>query len=368
MKKLLKNLIGADSTVQKGELAAANVILKEFYNAGIDCLIDKWNENRANLVAQAGPAGRKTILFAAHLDVVGPGEEKWKFPPFSAVEKNGRIFGRGATDMKGAIAAAVTAVCQVVKSRTKLKGRIIFSALAGEETDSCGASKFTAHLKVPKNTGVIITEPTDFEVVTAHRGLLWLQISTKGKAAHGSTPHLGINAINSMRLLLNELDRFKIKSHPHKLLGNCSMSINTIAGGKTINVVPDTCSIGLDIRTLPKQNHQQIVKDFKKVFAKLKRKNPKFDAEVSLIRDVTALETDNRCEFVRDFCLAVGTDEAKAVGFTTDGPYFAALGLPVVIFGPGKPHLCHKPNEYIEITDLEKAVEYYKKIILSLLT
>ena len=368
MKKLLKNLIRADSTVQKGELAAANVILKEFHNAGIDCLIDKWNKNRANLVAQAGPAGRKAILFATHLDVVGPGEEKWKFPPFSAVEKNGRIFGRGATDMKGAIAAAVAAVCQVVKSRTKLKGRIIFSALAGEETDSCGASKFTTGLKVPKNTGVIITEPTDFEVVTTHRGLLWLQISTKGKAAHGSTPHLGINAINSMRLLLNELDRFKIKSHPHKLLGNCSMSINTIEGGKTINVVPDTCSISLDIRTLPKQNHQDVIRSLQKIFAKIKRKNSQFKAELSVIRSVKALETDKKCEFVRDFCLAVGTDEAKAVGFTTDGPYFAALGLPVVIFGPGKGELCHKPNEYIDIADVEKAIECYKKIILNLLT
>ena len=368
MKKLLRKLVGADSTAQKGELAAANVISDEFRRAGLDCRIDKWSKTRANLVAQAGSPGRKAILFACHLDVVPPGEAKWKTPPFSAVEKNGRIYGRGATDMKGAISAAVTAVCRVVKSGVKLKGRLIFSALAGEETDSCGAGKFTAGLKVPKKTGVIVTEPTDFQVVTAHRGLLWLQITTKGKAAHGSTPQLGINAINSMRLLLNELDRFKIKSHPHKLLGNCSMSINTIAGGKTINVVPDQCSIETDIRTLPKQNHQQIIKDFEKVLARLERKNPKFDAEVSLIRDVAALETDNKCEFVRDFCSAVGIDETKAVGFTTDGPYFAALGLPVVIFGPGKPELCHKPNEYIDITDLEKAVEYYKKIILKILT
>jgi len=368
MKKLLKNLIRADSTVRKGELAAANVILEEFRGAGIDCLIDKWDKNRANLVAQAGPKGRKAILFACHLDVVGPGGEKWKYPPFSAVEKNGRIFGRGATDMKGPIAAAVTAVRQIVKSRIKLKGRIIFSALAGEETDSCGADKFTAGLKVSKNTGVIITEPTDFQVVTAHRGLLWLQISTKGKAAHGSTPQLGINAINSMRLLLNELDNFKIRIKPHKLLGQCSMSINTITGGKTINVVPDQCSIGLDVRTLPKQNHKDIIRDLQKIFAKIKRKNPQFKAEISVIRSVKALETDNKCDFVRDFCSAVGVDETKAVGFTTDGPYFAVLGLPVVIFGPGKPHLCHRPNEYIEINDLEKAVEYYKKVILSFLT
>ena len=368
MKKLLKNLIRADSTVPKGELAAANVILEELRKAGLDCRIDKWDKTRANLIAQTGPKNRKTILFACHLDVVGPGEEKWRYPPFSAVEKNGRIYGRGAADMKGAIAAAVVAVCQVIKSGAKLKGRIIFSALAGEETDSCGADKFTAHLKVPKNTGVIVTEPTDFQVVTAHRGLLWLQITTKGKAAHGSTPQLGINAINSMRLLLNELDGYKIKSKPHRLLGQCSMSINTIAGGRTINVVPDQCSVTIDIRTLPKQNHWDIVGDLQKIFAKIKRKNSQFQAEISVIRSVKAMETDSKCDFVKEFCSAVGANETKAVGFTTDGPYFAALGLPVVMFGPGKLHLCHKPNEYIDIADLQKAVEYYKKIVLGFLT
>jgi len=369
-KELLKKLIRADSTIQKGELAAAKVLAEEFRQADIDCRLDTWDNNRANVIARVKSAKSKTVLlFACHLDVVEPGEKKWQTPPFAAVEKNGKILGRGAADMKGPIAAAVVAVCRVAKSGVNLKGDIIFSALAGEETDSCGAKKIVGGLKkMPRPAGVIVTEPTDFDVVTAHRGLLWLQISAKGKAAHGSTPHLGINAINSMRLLLNELDGFKIKSRPHELLGNCSMSINTIEGGKAINVVPDECSISIDIRTLPGRNHQDIIGDLHKIFAKIRRRNPQFKAEISVIRSVKALETDNKCNFVRDFCSAVGTDQIKAVGFTTDGPYFAAIGLPVVIFGPGKPHLCHKPNEYIDIADVEKAVEYYKKIILETLT
>jgi succinyl-diaminopimelate desuccinylase len=370
MKNLLKNLIQADSTVEKGELAAAKVIADELKRCGISCRIDKWDKNRANLIASLKSSRRRgAVLFACHLDVVPPGQIKWKTPPFAAVEKTGKIYGRGAVDMKGPIAAIVTAVRQIADSKTKLLGDVILFAAAGEETDSCGAKKFVEGFrnKPPKLVGVVITEPTDFEVVSAHRGLLWLQISTKGKAAHGSTPHLGINAINSMRLLLNELDNYKIKFKPHELLGRCSASINTITGGNAINIVPDKCTITMDIRTLPGQNHRQIIGDLRKIFAKLKRKDLVFDAEVSIIREVVAMETDNRCDFVRGFCSAVSVDETKAVGFTTDGPYFASLGVPVVIFGPGRPELCHKPDEYIEVSDLEKAVEHYKKIILSFL-
>jgi succinyl-diaminopimelate desuccinylase len=118
---------------------------------------------------------------------------------------------------------------------------------------------------------------------------------------------------------------------------------------------------------LPTQNHRDIVRDFEEIFARLKQKNPRFAAEVSVIRDVEALETDCSGDFVRSFSSIVGANKTKAVGFTTDGPYFASLGVPVVVFGPGKPELCHKPDEYIYIDDLDKAIQYYKNIILTFL-
>ena len=370
MKEMLKKLIQAESTPQKGELAAAEVISAELSHSGIDCRIDTWDQSRANIIAQVKSGGRKgALLFACHLDVVGPGETKWEKPPFGAVESNGKIYGRGSADMKGGIAAAVTSIRQIVDSGTKLQGDIVFVAAAGEETDSCGAKRFISDGgRLPEFIGVVIPEPTDFAIVTAHRGMLWLKVVTKGKAAHGSTPQLGVNAITSMRSVLDELENYEIPAEPHELLGECSMSINTITGGEALNVVPDKCSIGIDIRTLPEQNHQDIITDIEKIFAKLKSENPRFDAEVSVVRQVQPLETDCGCDFVKDFCSAVGTSETKAVGFTTDGPHFASLGAPVVIFGPGKPHLCHKPDEYIEISDIEKAVELYKNIILKYLS
>jgi succinyl-diaminopimelate desuccinylase len=371
MKELLKKLIQAETTDEKGELAAAEVISAEFHRSGIDSRIERWDQTRANIIAHVKSAGRGAgLLFACHLDVVGPGETSWKHPAFTAVESDGKIYGRGSVDMKGGTAAAVTAIRQIVESGVKLQGDIIFSAVAGEETDSAGARRFVDDEKsrLPELTGVVIPEPTDFEVVTAHRGMLWLEVTTQGKAAHSSAPQLGVNAIGSMRLILNELESYEIKVKPHKLLGTCSMSINTIAGGKAMNVVPDKCSIGIDIRTLPRQDHQAIIADLEEICGKLRAENKQFEAAVSVIRQMQSMETDSDCDFVKDFCSVVGTDKTKAVGFTTDGPYFALLGSPVVIFGPGKPHLCHKPDEYIDVLDLEKGVEHYKNIILKFLT
>jgi succinyl-diaminopimelate desuccinylase len=271
--------------------------------------------------------------------------------------------------MKGGIAAAATAIGRIVEAGTKLQGDIIFTAVAGEETDSSGAERFVAEpVRLPGLAGVVIPEPTDFAVVTAHRGLLWLQVTATGKSAHSSTPHLGVNAIVSMRRILDELENYEVSSRTHELLGRSTMSINTIAGGKALNVVPDRCTLGIDIRTLPGQDPRQIIADLGALLTRLKSKNRDFDAEVSELRHLDPLETDSRCDFVRDFCPAVGVGRSTPVGYTTDGPYFASLGAPVVIFGPGKPGLCHKPDEHIEIADLEKAVEHYRNIILKFLT
>jgi len=370
MKTLLKELIQAESTAGVGESAAAEVLCAAFRRAGVECRIDGWDRSRANVVARVRSAGRRPgLLFACHLDVVGPGEAPWTYPSFGGVEAGGKIYGRGAVDMKGGMAAAAVAVCRVAASGRELQGDIVFAAVAGEETDSSGAEKFVAHREgLPEFAGVVVPEPTGLAVVTAHRGLLWLEVTTKGKAAHSSTPHLGVNAIGTMRLILNELENYEVSQESHELLGRCTMSINTISGGKALNVVPDRCTLGIDIRTLPGLDYRKILADLESLLARLKSKNSDFEAAVSVLRRLDPLETDSRCDFVRDFCAGVGADGAGPIGYTTDGPYFASLGAPVVIFGPGAPGLCHKPDEYIDIADLQKAAEHYENIILKFLT
>jgi len=369
-KALLKKLIAARPTEENGELAAARVLSEYFESRGLACQLDRWDRNRANLTVHVKTGTRGGgLLFAAHLDVVPPGEAEWRYPVFEATESDGRIYGRGSADMKGGLAAAATAIAEVVADRVELKGDIIFTSVAGEETDSCGARRFLEQYGdlLGDLAGVVIPEPTGFDVITAHRGVLWLNVRTTGKTAHGSMPQEGINAIMKMNTLISRLDGYEIPHTPHPLLGGCSMSINRISGGMATNVVPDECSIDIDIRTVPGQDHSGIIADMDRIFDEIRRHDADFKAEASVIRSMEPLLTDADSDFVRSFLGVTGIDRTIAVGFTTDGPHFAHLGAPIVIFGPGDPEVCHKPDEYIEVADIEKARDYYKNIILKFL-
>ncbi len=370
MKDLLKQLIRADSTLGQGESAVAEIIAKQFKKHGIDSQIDRWDSSRANVIGHVRSAGKRPgLLFVCHPDVVGPGDEPWEHPPFSATEENGRIYGRGAVDMKGGIAAVVTAICEVVASHIALQGDIVFAATAGEETDSSGVQRFMLETTwLPPLAGVIVPEPTDLAVVTAHRGLFWLRITTRGKAVHSSMPERGVNAILSMKRVLDEFERYQIAVEPHPLLGKSSLSINTIAGGEALNIVPDRCTLGLDIRTLPGQDETALRYDIERMLARLKAAVPQFEAELTTERVARALETDPQCEFVRVFCSAVEVDLTNGIGFTTDAPHLVPLGAPIVIYGPGNPKLCHQVNEYLAVADLQKSAALFKKVLYAFLT
>ena len=371
MKELLKKLIQAQPTLQVGELAAANVLADYFRAHNIDCVVDNWDGNRANLIARLRSAKSKpALLFAAHLDVVPPGDVPWKYPPFDAVEADGRIHGRGATDMKAGIVATAAAIVEIADSDIELAGDLIFVATAGEETDGCGVKRFIANDAddLPELAGAIIPEPTDFDIVTAHRGILWLRISTSGKTAHGSTPQLGINAIMQMNILLSELKDYRVPCTDHPLLGKCSLSVNQITGGKAANVVPDECSIKVDIRTLPDQDHERIIDDLKKLCSRIKSTNPDFEAKIEMVKSADAMQTDNDSTFVKTLCEIAGISETQTVSYTTDGSFLKSLNKPIAVFGPGKAELCHKPDEYVDIADVEKGKDYFSKVIRAYLT
>ena len=351
-------------------MAAAQMVQTYFAEHDVPCRIDCWDDNRANVIAHVQSTGqRPALMFVCHLDVVSPGHEPWVFPPFEAHETDGIIYGRGAVDMKGGTAAAATAICETVASGVELQGDIIFAATAGEETDSAGVVRFMQNRNaLPKTGGIIIPEPTDFAVITAHRGLLWLEISTVGKAAHSSMPQRGVNAIMLMKRVLDALEHYEVAFEPHPQLGPCSVSVNTISGGQAMNIVPDNCAITVDIRTLPGQSHEVIRNDVERLLAQIKAETPHFEATLKTNRSVEAIETDSECEFVRTFCDAVDVDLTNAIGFTTDAPHLLPLEAPIVIYGPGKPNLCHQVDEHIAVDDMEKAVAYFKNVIRQILT
>ena len=160
MKELLRKLVQHETTAETGELAGAEVILAEFGRYSVDSRIESWEQTRANVVAHIESGGRRPgLLFGCHLDVVGPGEAQWEYPAFGGVESEGRIYGRGAADMKGGIAAAVTAIGRIAESGVKLQGDIVFVAAAGEETDSCGAKRFINSCgELPRRTPYGVTD------------------------------------------------------------------------------------------------------------------------------------------------------------------------------------------------------------------
>ncbi len=369
---LLKNLISTAPTCENGEFGAAETLRHFFEAAGIGADLDVWDHNRANLTAILGPntPDAVTLLFGVHLDVVPASPAHWQSNPFAAVEQDGRITGRGACDMMGGMCAAAAALADIAQSGKPLKGRIMFAATAGEETDSCGVARFIEKVKpfVSNPVGIVIPEPTGLQILRAHRGILWLKIVTHGKTAHGSMPQLGINAIEKANALLNRLKHYSIAPYRHKLLGGCSMSINRISGGSATNIVPESCAVEVDIRTLPGQHPEGIIANLQAVCDELHKNDADFKADISIIRSVDALETDARDPFVETVCRVTGIADTKAAGFTTDGPYFQKLNAPVIIFGPGDSAMCHKPNEFIDIADMQQAKAYYKALITELLT
>lgn len=366
MKTLLKQLVAAAPTADNGERAAAEILKAYLTQHGLTAEIDIWDGKRANVWAYLKAerdARCAPLLVAGHLDVVPAAPEKWTTPPFKADERDGRLYGRGTNDMLGGVTAVAAALVQAARHRDRLGGDILFAATAGEETDSCGTARFVRmyRSRFAEPVGVLIPEPTDSRILRAHRGILWLKIAAHGRTAHGSMPHLGVNAILKINAVLNRLAALTLPHMPHPLLGGCSMSVNRIAGGSGTNIVPEYCAIEIDIRTLPDQSPEAVVEQVKALLTEIAEDDPQFEAEVSVLRRVDALETSEDSPFVRAVCRAVGDDQTAAAGFTTDGPYFAPLG-PVLIVGPGKPELCHKPDEYITTDALEQGKAMYLRI------
>ena len=211
MKSLLGQLVAAAPTVENGEHRAAAVLRDYFARHGLPAEIDLWDHSRANVLVhlKADKADHvNPLLVAAHLDVVPASADKWAVPPCEMTERDGRLYGRGTTDMLGAVAAVSAALVEAAQDRAALKRDVVFAATAGEETDSCGAKRFVEQYRnrFDDPAGVLIPEPTDLNVLRAHRGILWLRITAHGRTAHGSMPHLGINAILKIHALLNRLN------------------------------------------------------------------------------------------------------------------------------------------------------------------
>lgn len=357
------------------ERLVADILAEELKSSGIEVKIRDLGNNRANVISRIkGTGEKKALVFNGHMDTVPPGDVEWIYDPYSAHIDGQKIYGRGAVDMKSGIAAMVLAVKAIKEANLKLKGDLIFAAVSGEEDDSIGAWDYVKTEGLDEIGAMVIGEPSLCEINVAEKGALWLKITTIGKTAHGSTPDKGLNAIVFMNEIINKLSNYKFKFKKNQMLSDPTLNIGTISGGVKTNVVPDKCNITLDIRTVPGMDHEHIINDFREIIENLSKKIDGFKAEIDILSDRPAVETDPNNEFVR---LALSTAEKElhkefvpgGVNYYTDASVFLPIKqIPTIFCGPGDPALAHQPNEFVTIDNYLKAIRLYIALAVNYLS
>ena len=361
---ILSELISINSDNRAGEQACAEKINEIFSSIGISSQVDTWGAGFANVEARIDGQCGKALMFASHLDVVPANSADWQSPPFEPTIRAGRLYGRGAVDMKSGMAAVMAAIGELKREGAEFKRGVIFAATCDEETGSEGAIRyFNQNPEMKGNLiGIVVPEPTSMNLAIAHKGILWLKIGFKGVASHGSMPQLGVNAFENAVLLHSRLKSLGIEKYGNDFLGNCSISCNKIQAGNAVNIIPDYCEACYDIRIAGDIDKQRIINKVQEQIDILAAANPSFKADLKVLRYCPQLNNNLSEEFIVNISDCCGK-AAGAIGYTTDSPFFAEFGAPVVVMGPGEAGMCHKKDEYIDIEELKTAQAQYKKLI-----
>ena len=374
---LLSDLVARPSFER--EEAVGEYLIGRFRSLGLETTTTGISPGRFNVLAHYGPPGRQLIL-NSHMDTVPPGDEKaWSMPPLKPVVRGGRLYGRGACDAKGPLAAMTAAFEALVRSGTPLRGRLTLMAVAYEETGALGTITEAERMsgeqgkeKGTKGAAAIIGEPTGLELHLAHKGVLRLGISTLGKAAHASVPQEGVNAISGMARVVGSLDALgaDIARRHHPLVGHSSLVVTTIQGGVAANVVPDRCQIVIDRRLIPGEELEEARQEIETVLRNLQSAD-------SALRAVNGLriESEMRGAFPSSqtegddpFVVALHEAGQKALGCELRIGGFVACcdmwpfrekGIPAVIFGPGELAQAHTADEWVELAQVEAAARFY---------
>lgn len=358
---LLRDLIRIRTVNPPGnETEAALRLVREFEGESLECRLQEVAPARANLIVSVGDGGGPHLWLNAHLDTVSEGDAAtWTRNPFGAEEVDGRIYGRGATDDKGGIAAMAGAMLAVARSGVRLRGTASFTAVVGEETGNIGtrhliASGFEADM-------AIVGEYTSASRIAAgYRGCLWLRLTTRGRGAHGSRPNEGVNAVYHMTDIV--LPAIRNLSLPHEpapdfLVRKPTISVNRVVGGEAVNVIPDRCSAEVDIRLVPGQASSAVLQQIRELLDQCRRQHPELQVEIEVLQASEPFWTDPDSELVQGVgrCIArqLGTPPSLfGKSGTSDGNVIAAsLGIPVIAYGPGNSS-GHGPDEYVETEDV----------------
>jgi succinyl-diaminopimelate desuccinylase len=357
------------------EKLAADWLAEQLERRGFSPRVDDLGGNRANIVTVLQGTGEKpALVFNGHLDVVPVGDTPWTYDPFGGVRVNGRLYGRGTSDMKSGLMAMVMAADALKQAGVRLKGDLIISGVADEETGALGAKSWVHAGGLQGVGAIVIGEPTNLEVYIAEKGAFWLEITTYGKTAHGSMPDLGINAVMHMMAAVQALTRLSFPYQPQPLFDKPTLNVGTIAGGNKTNVVPDRCTVTIDLRTLPGMRHEDILQDIRQMLDGLREAIPHFSYEMRVIAERAPVASDPQAPIVETALAILDARGRREIpkatpGFATDASVFQpASGAPFMIFGPGIPQLAHQPDEYVELDTYITSIELFCELAVKYLS
>lgn len=338
--------------------------------AGLEVKYHEFADSRTSVVATIGGRQEKPpICFTGHIDIVPLGMAAWSKDPFAGETDGDRLYGRGSTDMKSGIAAFVVAAIKLAPFLKNAPG--ITLVLTASEEVGCEGAKYLAEQKLLARAGaIVVAEPTANYPYLGHKGLMWVEIETKGKTAHGSMPEQGDNAILKMNKVIGKLEHFDwqhqcgVDCHP--VMGKPTMNIATIHGGLNTNSVPDLAKLTVDVRTVPGIDHVHLCHSIQTLIGDL--------GSVRKIVDTPPLysEPDEWIESVYDVATPFidSKPSPKTIMFSTDGAdlkrgYMESAGgaVPTVILGPGQPEMAHQTDEWCSVKRIDESVEIFEKIM-----
>jgi acetylornithine deacetylase len=339
--QLLKDLIAVDSVNPSlvlgaaGEENIARTLTAAMQAMGLAVRTQIVAPGRPNVVAElAGRVPGRSLMFCGHIDTVGVSGMS---APFSGEERDGRIYGRGSQDMKGGVAAMIDAARVIAESGGLAAGKLVIACVVDEEHASIGAD------------AAVVTEPTDLQVAVAHKGFEWVEIETEGRAAHGSRPREGRDAIRMMGRVLNGLDAIdrELQSQPaHKLLGTASLHASLIEGGRELSSYPDRCHLQMERRTVPGEAPGAAAREVEDLLARLRAEDPDFKAAAKGMFARSPYEIAGDHELPAAMLRAIPSARAIGMSFWTDAAILGDAGIPSILFGPTGAGL-HSIDEWV---------------------
>jgi acetylornithine deacetylase len=331
-----------------GEEAIAKVAQNWLITNGVKSWLEEVAPGRPNAVAEVGKGRGPTLVFCAHLDTVGT--KGMTILPFAPKVEGNRVYGRGSYDMKGSAAAVMSAV--VALAHDNLSGRVLVALVADEEYASIGTQDF---VKRHVADACVLTEPSEGRLILGHKGFVWVEIVTKGRAAHGSRWDLGVSAIAKMgRIIsaLEEFDQVELRRRVHPLVGPASQHCSLIDGGSGLSTYAEECKLKVERRTLPGELPQRVMQELEEVI-----RSTGEEAQICCLLDRPPLNCDKNANIAA--CLSDAASrvtgqrpEEAGVGFWMDASLFAAAGVSTVNYGPGGAGA----HEAVEWVDLDSVV------------